>query len=530
MSEEESAYPSAAAAGTAPAAAAREVEVKLEAAPAVLREAFSLAPFAEAAPGRAHTFETTYFDTADNALSRAGLALRIRRAGRRRTMTLKWTPQGEAGAFTRGELEAVIHADAPDPQLLGPEAAHMIEQASGGVPLEARSKTIFKRRAAIVSFNGAQIEAAQDEGRILAGDRKARIAELELELKSGDPAALFEFAAGLTAFGFRVAAAPKGLRGHWLAMGEAPRETRAIAAGLSPDARLDDAIAAILSANLKQFVANWPALSQDCPEAVHQMRVALRRLRSALGLFNRAMPCDAFTRFREEAKRIASAMGPARDQDVLFDLVEHGPAQALGRDASFDALMKASGRKRAAAYKSVRALIEAPETSRFVLEMQAMIARREWRAPQADAVDAQHDAPSEASAPAFAAQALDKLDKKARKRGKNLVELAPEQRHEARIALKNLRYAADFFAPLFGRGRGARRFLRAIGDLQEALGAYNDAIVARSIVAELEQAAGLAAGRAGGAVAGWAARGAADADAHLGAAWKKFRKTSRFWR
>lgn len=516
--------------GMAPAALAREVEVKLEAAPAVLREAFALAPLAGAAPGRAHTFETTYFDTADNALSRAGIALRIRRAGRRRTMTLKWTLQGDAGAFTRGELEAAINADTPDAQLLGAEAAQMIEQASGGAPLEARSKTIFKRRAAIVTFNGAQIEAAQDEGRILAGDRKARIAELELELKGGDPAALFDFAAGLTAFGFRVAAAPKGLRGHWLATGEAPRETRAIAPGLSAETPLDDAIAAILSANLKQFVANWPALSQDRPEAVHQMRVALRRLRSALGLFNRAIPCEAFTRFREEAKRIASAMGPARDQDVLLDLVEHGPAQALGRDASFDALMKASGRKRAAAYKNVHTLIEAPETSRFVLEMQGMIARREWRAAQTDAVEPKQDAPLEATAPAFAAKALDKLDRRARKRGKNLVELAPEERHEARIALKNLRYAADFFAPLFGRGRGARKFLRAIGDLQEALGAYNDAIVARSIVADLERTAGLAAGRAGGAVAGWAARGAADADAHLGAAWKKFRKASRFWK
>ncbi|MBX9761273.1 MAG: CHAD domain-containing protein [Beijerinckiaceae bacterium] len=527
MPEDESNHASTAPAAPAPA---REVEVKLEAAPAVLRSAFTLAPFAGATPARAHTFATTYFDTADNALSRAGLALRVRRAGRRRIMTLKWTPRGEAGAFTRGEQEAAVQGDAPEPHLLGPEAAQMIEAASGGAPLEARSMTIFKRRAAIVSFNGAQIEAGQDEGRILAGDRKARIAELELELKGGDPAALFDFAAGLTAFGFRVAAAPKGLRGHWLATGEAPRETRAISAGLSPDAPIDDAIAAILGANLKQFVANWPALSPDCPEAVHQMRVSLRRLRSALGLFNRAIPCDGFTRFREEAKRIASAMGPARDQDVLLDLVEHGPAQALGRDASFDALMKASGRKRAAAYRNVRALIEAPETSRFVLELQAMIARREWRASQADATDAQQDARAAVSAPAFAAQALDRLDKKARRRGKNLVELAPEERHEARIALKNLRYAADFFSPLFVRGRGARKFLRAIGDLQEALGAYNDAIVARSIVADLEQAAGVAAGRAGGAVAGWAARGAADADAHLGAAWKKFRKTQRFWK
>ncbi len=526
MPEDEGKAPSSAAAPASP----REVEVKLEAAPAVLREAFTLAPFAGLAPSRARTFETTYYDTADNALSRAGLALRVRRAGRHRIMTLKWTPRGEDGVFTRGEQEAAINGDVPDPQLLGPEAAAMVEEASGGAPLEARSKTIFRRRVAMVSFNGARIEAAQDEGRILAGDRKARIAELELELKGGDAAALFEFAAALTAFGFRVAPAPKGLRGHWLATGETPGETRAIAPAMSPDAALDDVIAAILAANLKQFVANWPALSPDCPEAVHQMRVALRRLRSALGLFNRAIPCDAFTRFRDEAKRIASAMGPARDQDVLFDLVEHGPAQALGRDSSFEALLKASGRKRAAAYKSVRALIAAPETSRFVLELQAMIARREWRAAPVEESAAGDRAPANVGAPAFAAQALDRLDKRARKRGRNLVELAPEERHEARIALKNLRYAADFFAPLFERGRGARKFMRAIGELQDALGAYNDAIVARSIVADLEQSAGLAAGRAGGAVAGWAARGAADADAHLGAAWKKFRKTPRFWR
>ena len=412
MPEDDSKLPSSAPQPVAPAPP-REVEVKLEAAPAILREAFALAPFAGASPSRASTFETTYYDTADNALSRAGLALRVRRAGRRRIMTLKWTPSGEEGFFSRGEQEAVIHGDTPDPNLLGAEAAAMIEQASGGAPLEARSKTIFRRRAAMVGFEGAQIEAAQDEGRIIAGEKKARIAELELELKSGQPAALFDFAASLTAFGFRVAPAPKGLRGHWLATGETPGETRAIAPVLTRDAPLDDVIAAILQANLKQFVANWPALSPDCPEAVHQMRVALRRLRSALGLFNRSIPCAAFTRFREEAKRIASAMGPARDQDVLFDLVEHGPAQALGRDASFDALLKASARKRAAAYKNVRALIEAPETSRFVLELQAMIARREWRAATVEENGAGE------SAPAFAAQALDRLDKRARKRGKN---------------------------------------------------------------------------------------------------------------
>jgi triphosphatase len=510
--------PSAAAAD--PIAPAREIEVKLEAAPALLRGAFALPPFQGVAVSRGLTFETTYFDTPDNALARAGMALRVRRIGRARIMTFKWSP-GDAEGFARGEAEAAVHADAPQPDLLGPEAAAMIMDTTGGAPLEARSQTIFRRRVALVEHDGALIEAALDEGRIVAGPRRAPISELELELKQGDAAALYDFAGRLVQHGLRISAAPKGLRGHWLATGEAPAETRATAALLSRDTPLDDAIAAILDANLRQFIANWPALSPSCPEAVHQMRVALRRLRSALGLFNKALPYEGFTRFREEAKRIASATGDARDQDVILDLIEDGPARALGADVRFEPLLKASAKRRAAAYKSVRSLIDAPETSRFVLDLQAMIARRAWR-PQDETALAQ-------DAPAFAARALDRLDKRARKRGKNLVELAPEQRHDARIALKNLRYAGDFFSGLFGRSR-ARKFLRAIGELQDALGAYNDSIVARAIVADLETAAGAQAARAAGAVDGWTARGAVDADAHLGAAWKRFRKAPRFWR
>ncbi|MFN3889725.1 MAG: CHAD domain-containing protein [Beijerinckiaceae bacterium] len=501
---------------------AREIEVKLEAAPAILRDAFTLAPFAGATLLRGRTCATTYFDTPDNALSRAGMALRVRRTGRRRIMTFKWPARDAQGAFARGELEAVIHADSPDPQLLGAEVAALIAETTGGLPLEPRSQTIFRRRIATIERDGALIEAALDRGRILAEARKAHIAELELEIKRGDPAALFDFASALTDHGFRVAAAPKGLRGHWLATGEGPSETRAIAPALSRDMPLDDAIAAILDANLGQFVANWPALSPDCPEAVHQMRVALRRLRSALGLFNKAMPCESFARFRAEAKRIASAMGDARDQDVIRELIEHGPAQALGYETRFEPLLKASARKRAAAYRNVRTLIESPETSRFVLELQAAIARRAWRA--GDEIE------PALGAPEFARRALDRLDRRARKRGKGLVRLAPEQRHEARIALKNLRYAADFFSSLFGRGKDAKRFGRAIGDLQDALGAYNDAIVARTIVAQIEKAAGAPAARAAGAVDGWTARGAVDADGHLGASWKAFRKAPRFWK
>jgi inorganic triphosphatase YgiF len=448
--------------------------------------------------------------------------LRVRRIGRKRVMTFKWPLTGAEGAFTRGEMEAATTNAEPQPDLLGPDAAKMIADVVADAPLEPRSQTIFRRRIAIIEHADARIEVALDEGRILANGRTARIAELELELKGGDPVALFDLASGLVGHGLRVSAAPKGLRGHWLATGEAPREVRAVAPDLSADSTLDESIAAILESNLKHFVANWPALSPDCPEGVHQMRVALRRLRAALGLFNKGAPHEDFVRFRAEAKRIAGAMGEARDQDVIRNLIEKGPARVLGDNASLGSLLKASARKRAAAYVAVRELIDAPETSRFVLDLQSFIARRGWKNELVEE--------AAASAPAFAAQSLGRLDKRALKRGKGLVKLAPEERHEARIALKNLRYAADFFSSLFSRGKGAKKFARAIGELQEALGAYNDAIVARAIVADLEKAAGAASARAAGAVEGWTARGAVDADADLATAWKKFRKAPRFWK
>lgn len=501
----------------------REVEIKLSGPAGLLRKVFTLAPFAGVRAGRGRAFETTYFDTADGALGRAGMALRTRRIGARRLITLKWTVAGESGLFSRGEQEAPLESDDLRLAALGAAAQEMIETATRGAALAPCSATRFTRRVAMVESEGARIEVALDRGEIIVGDRTAPIAELELELKSGPPAALYGFAASLVDEGLRIAPAPKGLRGRWLATGEQPREVRVTLPDFSPGEPLDDVIGAVIEANVAAFVANWPALSPDCPEAVHQMRVALRRLRAALALFHRAMPHDGFQRLRAEAKRIASALGPARDQDVLQTLVEEGPVAALGRDASFDALLAASAARREKAYADARALIEAPATSRFVLDAYALSVARGWRPAAPD--DGERIAAS-----AFAERALDRLDKRARKRGKGLVDLAPEERHEARIALKNLRYGADFFAPLFEGGRAAKKFLRTIAALQDALGAYNDSIVARQIVADLEAQAGPGVARAGGAVAGWTARGAVDADERLADAWKAFRKSPRFWR
>jgi CHAD domain-containing protein len=255
------------------------------------------------------------------------------------------------------------------------------------------------------------------------------------------------------------------------------------------------------------------------------MRVALRRLRAALALFEKAFPEGGFEPFRSEAKRIASALGEARDQDAFGALVSSGPLKLFPNDESFAALLAASSSRRSIAYGQARQIVRAPATSRFVLELQAYAASRGWRRKMS-ANDLSRLAQL---ARIFAAEAIDRLYQRARKRGKGLMGLAPDQRHRLRISLKNLRYACDFFASVFDAPRDVKRFTKALGALQDSLGASNDAVVALKTVAELEQNAGQAAGRAVGIVLGWCGREADAPDIHLRAYWLAFKKARCFW-
>lgn len=507
--------------------ASREIEVKLEADAATLRRLLAAQPLADAFAGvRAQTLASVYFDTADDALAEAGLTLRIRKARAKRIMTLKWTPEGE-GLFARGEAEAALPGEELDLDLLDSALAGRVRAAADGAPLVARYETRIKRRAAIVTFGGASLEVAHDDGRILAGTRSQAVRELELEWRDGEPDGLYELAGRLVDGGARLLSLAKSQRGLLLARDAKAGPQRATPPKLSEDAQTEDVIAAVARSCLAQFTANWTSLRDDgAVEAIHQARVALRRLRSGLAMFEKALPDGGFRPFRDEAKRIASALGPARDLDSFLALVREGPAPAMPEETSFSALIDAAQRLRVRACADGQAVIAAPETSRFVLDLEAFVVRRGWR----NGLDI--DALGALAAPAstFAAQTLDRLDKRARKRGKGLRHLPPEERHELRISLKNLRYGADFFSALYTDAKGAKAFARALADLQDALGAYNDAVVANGVAASCEAEAGAAASRAAGAVCGWCARGVADADAGLLSAWKRYKKAARYWR
>lgn len=504
----------------------REVEIKFTADPAGLAAALAspLLSSDEQAPGRKLT--SIYFDTPDWILHRNRIALRVRRSGRAAPlMTVKWQADASEGVFARGEVEFAVKKLQPDLSLFEGELAARLQELIGDAPLEAKYETRVTRIARLLRFGGAQIEAAIDDGFIIVGERRRPLHEVELELKSGDPRELYEFGALLAeSLPLAVDIVSKSERACHFALDSAPTPVRMRPSALPPETILDEAVARIILGCCTHYVANWAALREDDdPEAIHQMRVALRRLRAALAMFKRAIPCAEFELFRAEARDLATILGPARDCDALRELIEDGPLAHFGEKKDFSPLLDALEHRRLGDYLLARDLIASKRPTIFVLKLYAFVARRGWR----NALSAEELSALTGTVDVFAGQALDRLYKRVLQRGKNLSQLPDDARHQARIALKNLRYGAEFFAPSFAHLRNPASFIRASARLQGVLGAHNDAASADHFLSGLHDSG---AARAAGLVTGWYARGALLADEELTQDWKDFKRIKPFWR
>jgi len=508
----------------------RELEIKLATDSAGLKAAFE-SPALGGSPGKApaaRSLVSTYFDTPDRALNKRRIALRVRRSGRAAPIIgVKWPPQLNGEAFSRGEVEARSPSGELHLSLLGEEIAAELEKIIGDHGLEPQFETRIKRRTRLITAGTAQIEIAFDEGEIVAGERHAHVAEVELELKSGDSADLYDFALrAVEAAPLRLDVASKSERGFRLVDGSVATPVKARDPLFPPGATIDDAIASVIGSTLAHFLANLASLREsDDPESIHQLRVALRRMRSALGFFNREFPCAEFDGFRAEAKRIATALGPARECDAFSDLLAEGPRRVSADEPIFAGIDDALSKRRETLYAEARDLIDAKETAVFALKLQAFLSRRGWR-------NAANERSPGLAAPVtqFSSQTLNRLRKRVLKRGKKLISLPDDERHRVRIALKNLRYAAEFFGGLYGDAGNSRSYLRAVSRLQDILGAHNDAAGAQSLLDALGARAEAETAFAAGVVLGWCERHAEIAETDLEAAWRRFKRLDPFWR
>lgn len=439
---------------------------------------------------RSQLLDTTYFDTPERLLGGQGLALRLRRQGRQWVQTLK-SGDASAALSARGEWELPVTRRALDLERLPAAARNALRSAGldaqAAATLRPGFRTRFRRSAWLVEHDGAQIEVALDEGEVIAGKRRAPLAELEFELKAGAPAVLLDLALLVVAppRGAPLPLVPlpesKAARGARLALGAGPEvakaQARRVTAGIEAGMSAAAALRRVLANGLDVLLANASGLAEsDEPEFVHQARVALRRMRSAVRLLGRDADLPAM--LVEEMHWVAGALGPARDADVLLadtlpPLLAPLPA-ALQADAA--GLQAAARARQAAARKAARAAVRGTRFAVFALRLM------QWCAT-----------PPRGRAPTLsklASRRLAQAQRRLMEAGAFFCALAPAERHRVRILAKRLRYALDLFACALP-ARATAEYVEALSALQDRLGALNDAAVAVETLPELTSASAL---------------------------------------
>jgi inorganic triphosphatase YgiF len=363
------------------------------------------------------------------------------------------------------------------------------------------------------------VELALDEGELRAGERGEPIRELEIELAEGAADAVFDVARRLVAAGVtRLLVASKAQRGYELAAGSPPAWAKAGKTRLGRQLAVGDALGRILDGVVAQLWANHDAAfdGRD-PEGVHQLRVAVRRLRSALALFKGVLAPARLTELQDEARWVMAALGSVRDRDVFATEMLPPVARSRPNDAALAALRATAEDAREAAYGRLREAMASARWTHFVLALTRWVGARGWY----DEADAATRLALAEPLPRFAERVLDKRAKAARKRGEHFATLDAEQRHEVRKALKKLRYACDFLRDLYPE-KPTRRYLKRLSALQDAFGHMNDVATAETLLGELVDAREprLAEGR--GLVLGWYAHAAGASEAELVRDWSDF--------
>jgi inorganic triphosphatase YgiF len=429
-------------------------------------------------PAQVQQLTARYFDTPDLHLLRHGAGLRVRKVDGVWVQTMKAGGSVQSGLHSRNEWEGPVDRCLPRlgklRKLIGDDEQwlSLLDLPDLKDRLEPLFVVDVQRHLWQVETGGNRIEVALDVGHIERKGHKVPVNEVELELKEGDPAGLYAFALQLLEdIPLRISNINKAQRGYMLVRETGYAPFRAQALELETGASLADALPAVLSNCLEHIQRNEVAVAEgDDPETLHQMRVGVRRLRSALKLFEPVAPCPPA--LQEDVSWLGEQLGAARDWDVLLSSTLSGvDAEPGGGNGMMDlqaaALDTAQARRREAA----QALLS-PRFARLMLTLGV------WMLQTAPLLDG--------SALDFSRETLQRLHKSLLKRAKRMSEDDPASAHRTRIAAKRGRYALEFFHTLY-RTKGTRAYLKTLAAVQEELGQHNDLVVADHLLQELAQ-------------------------------------------
>lgn len=412
-------------------------------------------------------FTSTYHDTADRRLARRGITLRRRLENGVNLWQLK-LPR------TNGRLEV---EEPGGPGAVPEPLTRLLVAVGRGAELEQAATLQTRRTGKRAIIGGGTVEAVLDQVSLLEGQRvEGGLTELELELLDGDPTALAEAERVLLAAGAQEAdQRPKVLRFLGLEEEGATKP--------KSGAKAIDHVRTRIGEQLGEMLRHDPGTRLgDDPEDLHDLRVAVRRLRALLRAADTLLVPEWSERLRDELKWLGRELGPARDLDVLLEHLRGEAAGLDGDELAFAEVLQQLEVERSGVRER---LLAALESERYLALLDALEAAAQ--APHVRALDA----PLEQ----LAGREFRKLTKAVDALG-----AAPsdDDLHRTRVRGKRARYAAELSEPV--TGKRASRFVRRAKAFQDVVGEHQDAVVAeerlRALIPELASTeAVLAAGR-----------------------------------
>jgi len=470
-----------------------EVELKLWIAPEDLVALRNAPQFTASLPNPTRELlDTTYFDSDDLFLRDHGLNLRVRHVGDKGVQTIKSTDHG-LGLFERSEWERAIEGDEPDLSQMENTALGRILTDEKRRALKPVFETRFERTAYHLNSNGADIIMAIDEGQILANGSSRPISEIELELRHGSPADLFRIARDIldivpAHLGFKS----KSEQGYELTeQTEAATET-ACDPALSAGMTAGRAFTLVGRACLRHLAANVHSVIGRDGAALHQMRIALRRLRAAISLFSAVAADERTEAIKTELRWLARELGPARDLDTLVDEVIKPLRKRHVNEPGLVSISNTFARKRLKCFRQAQEAVQSARFRSLVLDTVEWIEVGPWSSSEDALQRTRRDMPIEI----YASEQLSHRYKRIRRRGARINDLDAEQQHGLRIQVKKARYATEFFCGLYQGKKSAKQYKKTrsyLMQLQNSLGRLNDIVTHKALFMDIidSQARGL---------------------------------------
>ncbi|MEO5376781.1 MAG: CHAD domain-containing protein [Magnetococcus sp. DMHC-6] len=291
---------------------------------------------------------------------------------------------------------------------------------------------------------------------------------------------------------------------------------------------VEEAFGATLKSNFA-FMQQWEPVAQkgEDIEGVHQVRVAYRRLRSALVIYRKAMPRILTDSWGEEMRWAASELGPARDLDVF---ISEGLAPMAGKiplPEGENKLLELAKEHRAQAYTRVQEMIQSQRYQNFKSGFSAWVAQKGWRGGE---ISQEVLSGFEKGVVRYAMKTLDKRVSSVLLTGQDMGRMSAEELHQLRIECKKLRYATEFFNSLFPAEEMAGFTLQLKG-LQGLLGIMNDVAVLPGLLDTLlEGVQDKETLKYAGALIGWRLRQYEEVRGQLDGRWEAFAQQKLPWK